>query len=76
MPLGLVKAAFRMMPRLQAEEALQEVTRIAYGSGHLEKDAARDVLARWKDAAGIKAPKPVRATTDALAAIGIGLRQG
>lgn len=63
-----------MMPRLQAEEALHEATVVAYATGHLEN--GRDMLALWKKAAGAPDAKPVRATPDALAAVGIGVRHG
>lgn len=75
-PIGFLKAAARMMPTLQAEEALQDVTRAAIGAGRLDKSTAQDVITTWRKAVGDPRVKPIKATTGALAAIGIGTRQG
>jgi hypothetical protein len=65
-----------MMPTLQAEEALQDVTRAAIGAGRLEKSTAQDVITSWRKAIGDPQVKPIKATAGALAAIGIGIRTG
>lgn len=71
----MVKASLRMIPRLVAEESLLEAHRIAYGTGSLEKDAARATWRQWQDAAGMERRRPPRATTETLAALGIGVHQ-
>ena len=71
----MVKASLRMIPRLVAEESLLEAHRIAYGTGSLEKAAARDTYRQWQAAAGIERRRPPRATADTLAALGIGVHR-
>lgn len=48
MPLPLLRAYARAMPRLEATESLLEVSRIAVGSGAAKPDAARRVRADWE----------------------------
>lgn len=64
------------MPVLDAEDALREVTRLAYGSGTLKPDAAKAVLASWQTAAGVPSARARKATPADLAEFGIAQTKG
>jgi hypothetical protein len=73
-----VRSSLAMLPRLEAEESLLAVDRLAVGGGHLERDAMRRTLDRWLMAADPSARSPRRrrvmlASPDALADMGIGV---
>lgn len=57
MPLPLLRAYGRMMPRLQAEEALLLVTATALGTGSLDKHEARRTMAEWRKVADGPQPR-------------------
>lgn len=62
-----------MMPTLQADEGLREVTRTAIGTGSVKEADGRRIMSDWNQRAGL-APKPAKPTTANLAAMGIGVR--
>lgn len=68
-----MKAALRMIPVLTAEESLIAADRIACATGGYDKDARRQTFQRWQRQAGVQPARPVRATPDALVAMGIGV---
>jgi hypothetical protein len=51
MPFAVVQAHLRMLPRLQAREALREVMVTAVGTGSLKQDDARATLRSWEQVA-------------------------
>lgn len=68
-----------MLPQLQAEESLREVTRLAMGGGHLAEEEQQRIRTTWQRvAAGLSAeddPKPVKATPEDLKRLGIAFRK-
>ena len=68
-PVVVVEAFTAMLPRLQAEESLQEAERMAVGAGNRSKDFTRDVTRRWAASAGIRR-KAQPATMADLVAMG------
>ena len=48
LPTPLVQAYLTMIPRLQAEEALAQVTIVAVGSGSLGKSENRRIVRAWR----------------------------
>lgn len=67
-----MRAYAAMLPRLRAEESLIESQRMAVGTG-TSKDP-RAIVTGWVEQAGVPRTKPVKATTQDLRAIGIGMR--
>jgi len=67
-----------MLPCLQAEEALDDVERVAVGTGSVEPSASRDLTQRWartiEGGRRVAAPA-VKATPQALGLLGIGVRR-
>jgi hypothetical protein len=76
--MALVRACVDMLPRLQAEEALQEATVMALGSGSMKPHHARETQARLLRTASSGRSRAGRrvATPDDLATMGIGVRRG
>jgi len=73
--MGLIRKCLEMIPRLQAEEALQAVSVTALGTGSMQASDAREAKARLARAAtGGRREKPRAATPDDLVAMGIGVR--
>lgn len=75
-PMGLLRACVRMLPRLHAEEQLAaaDITRV--GAGLLQPDAARQVYARLHAAAaGTERTRPRAATPAELQIFGIGIER-
>lgn len=66
-PRAVVRAHLRMLPRLEAEEALAAVDRTAVGTGSLKSDASKTLVKRWIDLVRAGAP-PKRKTGRQLAA--------
>jgi hypothetical protein len=64
-----------MLPRLQAEEAMQAATRVSAGTGTLTTDAARRVWRAWELAADRASRAPAPPHAGAAAAAGIGIRR-
>lgn len=74
LPLGVVRAMVKAIPKLQAEEALSAVQQVACGTGSFaNKRDERAVLDTWTRHAGIQRPAPVKASPEMLAAAGIGV---
>jgi hypothetical protein len=65
----------RMLPRLTAEESLQERTVVAMGTGSIKQDAASRIESRWLEAVGSRQLPQVikRPTAEQLEAAGIGV---
>lgn len=53
MPMSILNGYSRMLPRLEAQEAMQMATVIAMGGGHLKKGDSRRIMASWKRAANV-----------------------
>jgi len=70
-PRGLVRAHLRMLPRLEAEEALEMSARVAVGAGSLKAQGVRDAVQRWRRAARGDQP-PERLAPAAMGAYHIG----
>jgi hypothetical protein len=68
-------AYVRMLPRLQAEQALETVSQVAAGTGSMEKDAAKAYLRDLRDEvrAGGREKAP-RATLGRLREFGVRMR--
>jgi hypothetical protein len=62
-----------MLPRLSAEESIRATNQIAVGTGNLEKDARRQLVATWSQQSQSNR-RPVKASVQQLGAIGIGVR--
>ena len=73
-PSAVVRACASMLPRLHAEESLTTASRVALGSGTLEPKSARDLQYRWAKTADGGRTKTRKATPEALARVGIGVR--
>ncbi len=76
MPTCLVLALLTMQPRLEAEESILAVNRIAVASGSLKEADANALQKQWGAAAnpaGIERPKPQPAA--ALSNLGIPVRR-
>lgn len=73
-PRAMVRAHLRMLPRLQAEEALRVSERVAVGSGSLRREASQAVVREWARQARGDQPAP-RATSQTLSGSGIGYRR-
>jgi hypothetical protein len=77
MPIPLLRSHLAALPRLEAEESLLEAERIAVGSATLKPAPRGEVLAAWRDQAGVKVvrrPRDRAAHGAQLAAAGIGIR--
>lgn len=76
LPMGIVRACMRMLPRLQAEEAIEAAERVGVGSGAYSEADQNAIMSRWR-AAQQPAGQPgvARATPQLLARTGIGFRR-
>jgi hypothetical protein len=74
LPLGVVRACARMVPRLQAEEAFAGMT---VHTGNVPEDAFKATTERWRAALQPIGAKARRRAADPrrLSAIGIGYRR-
>jgi len=77
LPMGILRALARMLPRLQAEQSLEAVDQIAVGINMgFTEGATKGPARRWQQALQGATPLPRdRATPQQLAAIGIGVRR-
>lgn len=75
LPFSIVHAHVRMLPRLQAREALRAVTITALGSGAVKREDSAPILRTWRRAAefdGAPAEQPKRMWTEGeIEAMGI-----
>lgn len=72
--MGLVRACSAMLPRLQAEESMLAMTRVAMGTASVEKEARRSILHDWQEAATPgRTVTRVTPSPDQLRGIGIGV---
>jgi hypothetical protein len=60
-----------MIPMLEAQESLGAVQVAAVGSGALSEDAARPILWRWEDRAGVVPHKATHVPEESLRAMGV-----
>ncbi|MEE8466652.1 MAG: hypothetical protein V3S68_09260 [Dehalococcoidia bacterium] len=74
MPMKLLWAYSKMLPRLQAEEAMQMSTIIAMGGGKLKKGQSRRIMAAWQRTAHrhIKRVQTAEEVRTMLTGIGVG----
>lgn len=61
--MGVVRACVAMLPRLTAEESLLAVTRTAIGTGSIEKEATKRIMAAWVTDAEGTPETPTRPTS-------------
>jgi hypothetical protein len=75
-PAGLVRAYLKMLPRLQAEEALATIDAVALGMGAFQPDDARAMIDRLRAVAAPDLPpqRPAPASKADMAAAGFGYR--
>lgn len=75
MPRGLVRAYALMLPRLWAEESIDEVQRLGVGTGTLKADRRNALMRAWQRAAKVNRRRAARrkASPDELRRVGIGL---
>jgi hypothetical protein len=71
MPMGLIRAAMTMLPRLRAEEQLHAADMATLGAGLLRPEAARQVYARLREAGEGPRQRPRAATPVELQMFGI-----
>lgn len=66
MPLSVLNAYTRMLPRVRAEHALQNVSEVMIGTGSMEKRYAERALNEWeREAAGpVKFDSPLVRTEE------------
>jgi hypothetical protein len=80
MPLPLLSAHLREMPKLRAEEALRGVSVALVGSGRMKRHAARGQMRAWERQATDRADRVrLKAKTPAeyrlhMAAMGLGVK--
>ena len=74
MPMKVLMAYARMLPRLQAEEAMQMATVIAMGGGKLKKGQSRRIMAAWQRTANrhVKRVQTAEEVRAMLTGIGVG----
>ncbi len=73
--MRLLQAYGRMLPRLQAEEAMQMATVIAMGGGNLKKGQSRRIMADWQRTANRGRVRRVQTAAEVrtlLTGIGVG----
>lgn len=76
LPLGIVRAYSRMIPRLKAEESIEAVRRTGVGTGSLSADASAATIAGWEQTIGVASRYVVqRPTAAAFAGMGFGIRR-
>lgn len=63
-----------MLSRLQAEEAIRNFNQIAAGTGNVEQEHRRALVASWERYANPVRPKPITPHPQQLGAVGIGVR--
>lgn len=62
MPLCVLRAYLKMLPRLRAERSLEGVSVALVASGNMKKGDAQDLIGEWQNAA--QDGKPRRALTN------------
>lgn len=70
-PVVVVEAFTRMLPRLQAEEALADAERMAVGAGNRTPEFNRSATTRWMATAGVKRAVRKATSPEEFAAMGI-----
>jgi len=76
-PLALVRACARMLPKLEAEEALDAVTRLTVGVGRLPARELRRVVDSWQRSAGqetVVRPKTLQEFAATVGSMGLGVQ--
>lgn len=75
-PACVVSAHLRMIPVLEAEDAMRAATAAAVGASAEPGEWVREQWAEWRRQAGRHTPRPrvQAATPAALAAVGVGVR--
>ncbi len=74
MPIKFLGPYIAMHPILQAEEALQDITNIAVGTGSLKKEDIKEIMRELRSQANERTPRQrlsIRRDKAALAAMGI-----
>lgn len=76
LPLRVVRALSRMLPRLQAERSFEAADQVAVGiNAAFAEGYTKGPVHRWQDAIQPAGDQPVaRATTQQLQRVGIGVR--
>lgn len=77
MPIPLLRAHLAMLPRLEAEESLVTVERLAVGTGSLKTAVRSRILDSWAKAArplAVQRPTDPATRRALAAAAGIGVR--
>ena len=74
LPMAVVRAAIRMLPRVQAEDSLRTSQMVAVGSGTLSRDARQQVLSAWLSV--VRGDRPAeRLSPEGMVNAGIGYRR-
>ena len=78
MPLPFFRAYTHRLSRLDAEEALEEVARVAVGANTLKRDARTGLISAWRapwdDVPGHRGRSRWAGLRGVAAAVGIGVR--
>jgi len=77
-PIGILKAHLKMLPRLEASEALQARLIVAMGAGAMEEKDFKQIIGGWMNQAegktvAAQAPPKPRFNLAGMAASGIGV---
>jgi len=67
-----IDAFAEQMPRIDAEEAMHDVTVAMLGSGACKKSTAQGIMRRWQRMAQVKAHRRPADLKSAAASLGIG----